>query len=100
MRYKILVFGIIFLVFILDIMELDKFVQAKILCVSDYVKVFLFDSIEDIENAYDRHFNQAEQIEKLKAKVALHERVAIFIKRGLSHLHLWENVIKCGLIQI
>ena len=90
MRYKILVFGIIFLVCILAIMELDKGVQAKILGVSDYVKVFLFDSIEDIENAYDRHFNQAEQIEKLKAKVVDYDKLL------LENKALKNDVVRLG----
>lgn len=49
MRYKILVFGIVFFVSVLVVMELDKSVQAKILGISDYIKVSLLDSKESAD---------------------------------------------------
>ena len=77
MRYKILIFGIVFFICILVLMEVDKSIQAKILGVSDYVKAFFLDSKESMENARNKYFDQAKQIEMLSAKVAQYDRLLL-----------------------
>ncbi|WP_300731790.1 rod shape-determining protein MreC [uncultured Helicobacter sp.] len=77
MRYKILIFGIVFFICILVLMEVDKSIQAKILGVSDYVKAFFLDSKESMENARNKYFDQAKQIEMLSAKVAEYDRLLL-----------------------
>lgn len=88
MRFRILVFGIVFFSIILIIMELDKSVQVKILGTSDYVKVLFLDFKENIENIYNKHFDQAEQIEALKTKVADYDKLY------LENKSLKNDVIK------
>ena len=53
MRYKFLIFGIIFFICILVLMEVDKSIQVKMLSVSDYAKIFFLDSKEGIVNTYN-----------------------------------------------
>jgi len=47
MRFKILVFGIIFFACAILLMEVDKSIRAKILNISDHIKVFFITLDED-----------------------------------------------------
>ena len=67
MRYKFLIFGIIFFICILVLMEVDKSIQVKMLSVSDYAKIFFLDSKEGIVNTYNKYIDQATKIESLSA---------------------------------
>ena len=100
MRYKILVFGIVFFVSVLVVMELDKSVQAKILGISDYIKVSLLDSKESVIDIYDRHFNQAERIEELNAKLVDYDKLFLENQALKNDITKLRNVInKGGIVQ-
>lgn len=77
MRYKILVFGIVFFVAIIVIMEYDKSAQSKILGFSDNIKAFFLDEVSDLQSTYDRHFNQAKTLERLNAEVAEKDKLSL-----------------------
>ncbi|TLD97206.1 rod shape-determining protein MreC [Helicobacter jaachi] len=96
MRYKILIFGIVFFVCILVLMEVDKSIQSKILNASDYIKIFFLDSKEGIANAYERHFDQAEQIQTLKQKVADYDKLTLEIQMLKSEILKLSNLIGKG----
>lgn len=100
MRYKILVFGIIFFACILALMEFNTSFQAKILNVSDYIKIFFLDSKESIKKAYETYFNQAEEIADLRAKVADYDKI-LLEKNALENdvIKLSELVSRGGITQ-
>lgn len=76
MRYRILIFGIVFFASILILMEFDKSIQNKILQGSDYVKTFFSDSVNSVTRAYDRHFEQSATIDALSAKMMNYDKLA------------------------
>lgn len=80
MRYKILIFTIVFFVGLFVLMEVDKSIQAKILNLSDYVKIFVLDSKDGIVDAYNRHFDQADMIEELTQKFHSYEKLSLELK--------------------
>lgn len=92
MRYKILVFGIVFFVCIIVLMEANKSVQAKILNITDIVKEFFLDSKQGIYETYTRHFNQAEEISRLT------EMTRDYEKLRLEVLSLKSNNLKLNAI--
>ncbi|MCX2717079.1 rod shape-determining protein MreC [Helicobacter sp. MIT 21-1697] len=96
MRYKFLIFGIIFFICIFVLMEVDKSIQAKILSVSDYVKVFFLDSKEDIANTYNKHIDQVARIESLSAKVQDYDRLKLEIQALRDDRDKLHNLIGIG----
>lgn len=96
MRYKILVFVIIFFAAILILMEVDKGIQARILRVSDYIKVFFLNTTESISNAYNRHFEQAEQIETLHTKLNEYDKLLLENQNLKNELAKYEKILGQG----
>lgn len=93
MRYKILVFGIIFVASILVLMEVDKGIQAKILSVSDYIKTFFLNASDGIANTYNKHFDQAEQIESLNAKLQDYDKLFLENQNLRNELAKYQKIV-------
>lgn len=96
MRYKFLIFAIVFFVCILVFMETNKSFQAKVLWVSDYVKMFFIDSKSNIVELYERHFDQANQIEMLTDKVRDYDKLLLEISSLKSDLIKYNQLIGGG----
>ena len=96
MRYKFLIFAIVFFICILVLMEANKTFQAKVLGISDYVKVFFIDSKDSIVETYDRHFDQAAQIETLTAKVRDYDKLTLETQSLKSDLARYNQLIGGG----
>lgn len=96
MRYKILIFGIIFFIGLLVVMEVNKSAQTKILEMSDYIKIFFLDSRDSIAKFYEKYFNQAEAIETLSAKVADYDKLLLERETLKNDLHKLQNLIGRG----
>lgn len=93
MRYKILVFGIIFIASILVLMEVDKGIQAKILSVSDYIKTFFLNTGESIADTYNRHFDQAAQIESLNQKLQDYDKLSLENQNLKNELVKYQKIV-------
>ena len=93
MRYKILVFGIIFMASILVLMEVDKGIQAKILSVSDYIKTFFLNTREGIADTYNRHFDQAAQIESLNQKLQDYDKLSLENQNLKNELVKYQKIV-------
>ena len=93
MRYKILVFGIIFIASILVLMEVDKGIQAKILGVSDYIKTFFLNTGEGIADTYNRHFDQAAQIESLNQKLQDYDKLSLENQNLKNELVKYQKIV-------
>ncbi|BAM33540.1 rod shape-determining protein [Helicobacter cinaedi CCUG 18818 = ATCC BAA-847] len=93
MRYKILVFGIIFIASILVLMEVDRGIQAKILGVSDYIKTFFLNTGESIADTYNRHFDQAAQIESLNQKLQDYDKLSLENQNLKNELVKYQKIV-------
>ena len=93
MRYKILVFGIIFIASILVLMEVDKGIRAKILGVSDYIKTFFLNTGEGIADTYNWHFDQAAQIESLNQKLQDYDKLSLENQNLKNELVKYQKIV-------
>ncbi|QOQ90586.1 rod shape-determining protein MreC [Helicobacter cinaedi] len=93
MRYKILVFGIIFIASILVLMEVDRGIQVKILGVSDYIKTFFLNTGESIADTYNRHFDQAAQIESLNQKLQDYDKLSLENQNLKNELVKYQKIV-------
>ncbi|WP_066389608.1 rod shape-determining protein MreC [Helicobacter himalayensis] len=77
MRYKTLIFIILFFVALLATMEFNKNVEAQILSFGDKIRIFFISNYQGFIDAYKRHFEQAKEIEILKEKVKDYEKISL-----------------------
>ncbi|RAX56064.1 rod shape-determining protein MreC [Helicobacter sp. 10-6591] len=77
MRYKMLIFWVLFFVIVIVSMELSKGFENKILALGDRVRIFFIVNTQGISDWYERHFEQAKMIETLKHKVTDYDRVVL-----------------------
>lgn len=62
---------------IIVLMEADKSIQAKILSISDIVKIFFINSKDGIAKSYNAHFNQADEISRLREQMRDYEKLKL-----------------------
>lgn len=93
MRYKVLVFGIVFFAAILALLEVNKTAQNWILNTSDYVKIFFLNTKDNIAYVYDKHFDQAKQIDILTQKVKNYDQMAIELQALRSDIVSLQNFV-------
>lgn len=77
MRYKTLIFIILFFVALLATMEFNKNVEAQILSFGDKIRIFFISNYQGFIDTYKRHFEQAKEIEILKEKVKDYEKISL-----------------------
>ncbi|MGI0406550.1 rod shape-determining protein MreC [Helicobacter himalayensis] len=77
MRYKTLIFIVLFFVALLATMEFNKNVEAQILSFGDKIRIFFISNYQGFIDAYKRHFEQAKEIEILKEKVKDYEKISL-----------------------
>lgn len=93
MRYKILVFGIIFFICIIVLMEADRSIASKILGVSDHIKLFFLNTKDNITSTYDKHFNQAKTIEELRLKTSDYDKLVLEVEELKNNLSKFQNLV-------
>ncbi len=77
MRYKTLIFIVLFFVALLATMKFNKNVEAQILSFGDKIRIFFISNYQGFIDAYKRHFEQAKEIEILKEKVKDYEKISL-----------------------
>ncbi|EFR46178.1 rod shape-determining protein MreC [Helicobacter cinaedi CCUG 18818 = ATCC BAA-847] len=74
-------------------MEVDRGIQAKILGVSDYIKTFFLNTGESIADTYNRHFDQAAQIESLNQKLQDYDKLSLENQNLKNELVKYQKIV-------
>ncbi len=77
MRYKVLIFLVLFCVTIVITMEVHKGFEARVLNTGDKVRMFFISGWDWLTFWYKTYFNQADEIKMLRQKVADYDKVVL-----------------------
>lgn len=77
MRYKALIFLVLFCVTIVVTMELNKGFETRVLNVADKVRMFFVSNLEGFWLWYRAYFAQADEIKALRQKVADYDKIVL-----------------------
>ncbi|WP_394964734.1 rod shape-determining protein MreC [uncultured Helicobacter sp.] len=77
MRYKTLIFLVLFFVTIIVTMEVNKGFEARVLNVGDKVRLFFISGWDQVWLWYRTHFSQADEIRTLRQKVADYDKILL-----------------------
>lgn len=95
MRYKTLIFIVLFFVALLTTMEFNKSVERQILSLGDRIRIFFISNYQGFIDTYKRHFEQAKEIEILKEKVKDYEKISLenlALKNDSASLRALANI--------